>query len=143
MENFSHADPLQSLREALQQNLAEVENPKRPCRPVGLLLPEGSASLGRFHGSIGSAELEDFKGALAELNGENILKVFLDLADVSLSRSAVGELTAFAADIHCGNRRLYLFRPTEKIRAVLDELNISRFFSLLEDEDDVIAGLAV
>lgn len=143
MESFSHANPLLSLRRALGTNLAEVINPTHPCRPTALFLPEGSTSLGRFYGDIRLADLPAFQAALGDLVTDAVLKVVLDLAAAGLTRSAVGTLTAFAADLHGRNKSLYLFRPSEKIRAVLDELGIGPFFSFLETEEDVVATLAV
>lgn len=142
MDNFSHMNPLGSLRAALQLDLSEVRNPPHPCRPSALFLPEGSTAMGRFYGSIGLADQQAFMAALGSLVTDNALKIILDLGAASLTRSAVGTLVAFAADVYGRNKSLYLFRPAEKTRFILDELGISPFFSFLDTEDDVVATLA-
>lgn len=143
MDTFSHVNPLLSLRFALRTDLAGVQNPPHPCRPAALFLPEGSTSLGRFYGTIGLSEQAAFRAALGDLINDAVMKIILDLGSASLTRSAVGTLVAFAADAHGRNKGLYLFRPVEKTRVVLEELCISRFFTFLETEEDVIATLAV
>ena len=143
MDTFTQINPLNSLRNALQKDLATIENPSHSCRPVALFLPEGSTSLGRFYGSVGLADMSAFQAALGDLVTESVLKIVLDLAEISLTRSAVGGLVAFAADIHGRNKRLYLYRTPQKLRAVLSELDIRSFFGFLETEEDIISTLAV
>ena len=121
----------------------ELEGVRFSCRPYAAYTSERNTSLGRFKGQIGLPNLKEFKTALDDLVSENLSKVILDLAAVSLSKSAVGALIGFAAAMHGRNKRLYLYRPSVQIRAVLKELGLTAFFSYLETEDDIIATLVV
>ena len=121
----------------------EAEGVRFPCRPYAAYTSERNTSLGRFKGQVGLPNLKEFKASLDDLVSENLSKVILDLASITLSKSAVGVLVGFAAAMHGRNKRLYLYRPSAQIRAMLKELGISAFFSYLDTEDDIIATLVV
>ena len=113
------------------------------CRPLAAYTSERCTVLGRFTGQIGLARVAEFKAAMNDLVEENVRKVILDFSHIALTRSAVGALVVFAGAMHGRNKRLYLFRCSDQVLGLLRELGLSRFFSFLENEDDVIATLVV
>lgn len=120
-----------------------AEKSRYACRPIAVCTAERNTCLGRFVGQIGLADVPEFEEALHDLATANPSKVILDLAEVSLTKSAVGALLSFAAAMHGHNKRLYLYRPSEQIQAVLKELDLTPFFNVLREENDVIATLVV
>lgn len=133
-----------ALANILAANItAAPEDARFPCRPFAARTAERSTSLGRFTGQIGLPALKEFKASLDDLVSENLSKVILDFADVTLSKSAVGVLIGFTAAMHGRNKRLYLYRPSSQVRAILKELGLTYFFSYLDSEDDIIATLVV
>lgn len=112
-----------------------------PCRPLVARSAERHTAFGIFTGQIGLSAVPEFTAALHDLSAENPLKIILDFSRLSLTKSAVGALVAFAAAVHGRNRRLYLYRVSAQIRGVLEKLNLTPFFSFLETEDDIITAL--
>ncbi len=144
MNEFIDSTLFGSLAKTLTADInEEVTGMRFPCRPYAAYTSERNTSLGRFKGQVGLPSLKEFKAALDDLVSENLTKVIVDLANATLSKSAVGVLVGFAAAMHGRNKRLYLYRPSPQIRAVLKELSLSAFFSYLETEDDIIATLVV
>jgi anti-anti-sigma regulatory factor len=113
--------------------------PRFPCRPLVAYSVERHTALGVFNGQIGLSAVPEFTAAMHDLITENLDKVILDFAQLSLTKSAVGALVGFAAAIHGRNKRLYLYRASPQICAMLKALNLTPYFSFLETEDDVIA----
>ena len=143
MNEFADSSLFGSLAKILAADIDQAEGGPFPCRPLAAHTAERSTALGRFRGQIGLPNLKEFKAALGDLVLDNLSKLILDLAAVSLSKSAVGALIGFAAAMHGRNKRLYLYRPSPQVRAVLKELGLSAFFSYLETEDDIVATLVV
>lgn len=143
MNEFIGTNLLGSLAAALAADIESAEAVRFPCRPLVALTAERNTALGRFKGQIGLPNLLEFKAALNDLAGSASSKIILDFASVALTKSAVGTLIAFAAAMHGLSKRLYLYRAAPQVRAVLKELGLTRFFSYLETEDDVIATLVV
>ena len=143
MNEFADSSLFGSLAKILAADIDQAEAGPFPCRPLIAHTAERSTALGRFRGQIGLPNLKEFKAALDDLVLDNLSKLILDLAAVSLSKSAVGALIGFAAAMHGRNRRLYLYRPSPQVRAVLKELGLTAFFSYLETEDDIVATLVV
>ena len=143
MNEFADSYLFGSLAKILAVDIDQAEAGPFPCRPLAAHTAERSTALGRFRGQIGLPNLKEFKAALGDLVLDNLSKLILDLAAVSLSKSAVGALIGFAAAMHGRNKRLYLYRPSPQVRAVLKELGLSAFFSYLETEDDIVATLVV
>ena len=144
MNEFVNSTLIGGVAKALTADIdADAGSDRFPCRPFAARTSEGGTSLGRFKGQIGLSALGEFKNALDDLVTANLSKIILDLAAVSLTKSAVGVLVAFAASIHGRNKRLYLYRPSPQVRAVFKELGLTRYFSYLDAEDDLIATLVV
>ena len=143
MKEFADSSLFGSLAKILAADIDQAEGGPFPCRPLAAHTAERSTALGRFRGQIGLPNLKEFKAALGDLVLDNLSKLILDLAAVSLSKSAVGTLIGFAAAMHGRNKRLYLYRPSPQVRAVLKELGLTAFFSYLETEDDIVATLVV
>ena len=143
MNDFANSFLFSSLAKILAADIDEIEAVRFPCRPLAAYTAERSTALGRFRGQIGLPNLQEFKDALNDLVSENLSKVILDFAAVSLTKSIVGALIAFAAAMHGRGKRLYLYRPSHQVRAVLKDLGLTAFFSYLETEDDIIATLVV
>ena len=143
MNEFADSSLFGSLARILAEDIDQAEAGLFPCRPLAAHTAERSTALGRFRGQIGLPNLKEFKAALGDLVLDNLSKLILDLAAVSLSKSAVGALVGFAAAMHGRNKRLYLYRPSHQVRAVLKELGLTAFFSYLETEDDIVATLVV
>lgn len=140
--------PEYSLPEGLAKELriefSAAGNTQRfRCRPLAAYSAERHTAYGLFSGQISLSVLPDFSAALHDLVTDALNKVILDFSNVSLTKSAVGTLVGFAAAMHGYNKRLYLFRCSPQVRAVLKELSLLRFFSFLESEDDIIAALVV
>lgn len=113
------------------------------CRPLVARSAERKTIFAVFTGQLGLADVPAFKAALHDLTCDNPLKVIVDFSRISLTKSAVGALVSYAALMHGLNKRLYLFRASAQVRAVLKELQLTAFFSCLETEDDIIATLVV
>ena len=143
MNEFADSSLFGSLAKILAVDIDQAEAGPFPCRPLAAHTAERSTALGRFRGQIGLPNLKEFKASLDDLVLDNLSKLILDLASVSLSKSAVGALIGFAAAMHGRNKRLYLYRPSPQVRAVLKELGLTAFFSYLETEDDIVATLVV
>ncbi len=144
MKNFANPCVLGDLTKALAADIVTVDAAAPfSCRPLHGRTAERDTALGRFRGEIGLPNLAEFKAALNDLVMNTVLKVILDFAEVSLSRSAVGALVGFAAAMHGRNKRLYLFRPSAQVRKTLKDLGLTGFFTVLETEDDILATLVV
>ncbi len=144
MKDFVSSYLLGDLARTLLADLNDPAwSPRFSCRPLSGRTADRDTAVGRFRGDIGLPNLAEFKEALDELVVDNLVKVILDFKDATLSRSAMGALVAFAATMHGRNKRLYLYRPSQQIRARLKELQLTSFFSYLETEDDIIATLVV
>jgi anti-anti-sigma regulatory factor len=134
----------EGLADALRVEFSATGNTQRfACRPLAAHSVERHTAYGVFSGQIGLSDMPDFSAAMHTLVTENLNKVILDFSGVTLTKSAVGSLVGFAAAMHGLNKRLYLFRCSPQVRAVLKELHLLPFFSFLESEDDIIAALAV
>lgn len=143
MNEFADSSLLGSVAQILAVDIDRAEAGPFSCRPLAAHTAERSTALGRFRGQIGLPNMTEFKAALGDLVFDNLSKLILDLGAASLSKSAVGALIGFAAAMHGRNKRLYLYRPSSQVRAVLKELGLTAFFSYLETEDDILATLVV
>jgi anti-anti-sigma regulatory factor len=144
MKEFVESPLLGSLARILTVDIsAEIEGVRFSCRPLASYTSERNTVIGRFKGQIGLPDLREFQDALDDLMSKNISRIILDFAAVFLSKSAVGALIAFAAAVYGHNKRLYLYRPSPHLRAVLKELEVTAFFSYLETEDDIIAAIVL
>lgn len=144
MKEFIDSPLLGNLAKALAVDINSVTAPaKYPCRPLAAETAGGRTVLGRFLGPIGLPVRQDFKNALDDLVTDSAQKVILDLAETSLSKSALGVLLSFTAQVVGRNSRLYLYRPSAQIRSALKELGLTAFFSYLETEEDLIATLVI
>lgn len=114
-----------------------------PCRSLVAHSLEHRTAFSVFSGQIGLADCELFREALQDLCTEQVHKIIVDFSALSLSKSAAGGLTAFAAFAHGQNKRLYLYAASPQIRALLQELELTPFFNYLEKEEDIIAALVV
>jgi anti-anti-sigma regulatory factor len=142
MDYFINADPLEKLADILTLDAVEYKVGSRyACRAFSAYGHERQTVFGRFQGHVALKDNPEFKAALYDLVSENVSRVILDFKDVLLSRSAVGVLVGFAASMHGRNKGLYLYRPSPQVRASLRELKLSPFFRILENEDEVTAGL--
>ena len=113
------------------------------CRPLKGATAEQDTVLGRFRGKIGLANAKEFQKALDDMVNDRRVKIILDFADVSLSRTAIGTLVSFAASTYGRNKSLYLFRPSEQIVTSLEDIGIIGFFSFLNTEEDILLTLVV
>ena len=116
--------------------------PAFPCRPLVAYSTERHTILAMFSGQIGLSAVSEFTAAMHDLFTENISKFILDFAHLSLSKSGVGALVAFANAMHGRNKRLYLYQTSDQIRSVLKDLHLTPYFTFLETEADVIVALA-
>lgn len=144
MKEFLDSYLLRDFARAMLANMDDAaQTPRFACRPLAASTSERSTIIARFKGDIGLPNRQEFADALDDLYTDNPLKIILDFAEASLTRSALGILLGFAATAHGRNKRVYLYRPSEQMRALLWELGLSCFFTYLETEDDVIASLVV
>jgi len=135
---------LRDFIDVLSTDLASVgEGHIFTCRPLKGATAEQDTVLGRFRGNITLSGTREFQLALDELVTDKLVKVILDFANVTLSRTAIGALVAFAGTIHGRNKRLYLYRVSDQIRTSLQDLHLTEFFTFLENEEDILAALVV
>ncbi|MDR2076142.1 MAG: STAS domain-containing protein [Desulfovibrio sp.] len=143
MKDFIGSSLLGECASALTLDLATVQEGKFDCCPVIARTRENSTVIGRFTGAIGLPQIREFREALHSLTLEGMEKVILDFEAVSLSRTALGVLVAFAASIRGNDKRMYLYRVSREVRDLLGELDLVPFFYFLETEDDVLMALVV
>jgi anti-anti-sigma factor len=143
VKDFINSSLLGECARALTQDLAEAGEGKFACCPIVAHTRENSTVIGRFTGAIGLPQIPEFREALYSLAMEGMEKVILDFETVSLSRTAMGVLVAFTASIRGNDKRMYLYRASREVRALLDELELTSFFYFLETEDDVLMALTV
>jgi anti-anti-sigma regulatory factor len=143
MKDFIGSPLLGECARALSLDLATVRNGKFACCPVIARTKENNTVIGRFTGAIGLSRIKEFREALFSLTAEDMEKVILDFETVSLSRTAMGVLVAFTASIRGNDKRMYLYRASCEVRALLEELELMPFFYFLETEDDVLMTLVV
>jgi hypothetical protein len=142
MNDFLDSPLLGSMAKALATDIASVSQTALfPCRPIMASTAGNRTVLGRFSGTISLRNSLEFRHALDDLAASYPQKVILDLATAALSKTGVGILVSFAADGHGRGSFLYLYRPSAQIRAVIKELNLSPFFSVLETEEDLMASV--
>lgn len=136
----------------LPESLAEVFTPEYlgeersqtyPCRPLVAHSQERRTVFSIFTGEVGLADCKRFKAALQDLCTEQASKIIVDFSSLSLTRSAAGDLVAFAAFAHGMGTRLYLYSVSPQIRALLKKLGLTPFFNYLEKEEDIITTLVV
>jgi anti-anti-sigma regulatory factor len=143
MKDFINSSLLGECARALTVDLADAPGGKFACCPVIARTRENSTVIGRFTGAIGLPQIGEFREALFSLTAEGMEKVILDFETVSLSRTAMGVLVAFTASIRGNDKRMYLYRASQEVRALLGELELTPFFYFLETEDDVLMALVV
>ena len=143
MKEFTGSSLLGECARALVLDLAAVREGNFACCPVIARTRENSTVIGRFTGAIGLPQIREFREALYSLPAEGMEKIILDFETVSLSRTAMGVLVAFTASIRGNDKRMYLYRPSKEVLALLDELDLLPFFYFLETEDDVLMALVV
>ena len=143
MKEFLTSSILGELARTLEADIALAEPGVFPCCPLVGRVAGGETVLARLKGPIGLRNRQEFQNALHHIVRNNPAKVILDLADASLSRSAMGVLLDFASLGHGRGKRLYLYRISAQIRSLLKELGLKAFFSYLETEDDVPATLVI
>lgn len=99
----------------------------------------GHIRLAVFKGSIGLPCIKRFSAALDDTLTGSVEQIVIDLSDVKkLSRTAVGELTNYAAAVLGRGKDLYLFKAPTAILQRLEELNLTEFFQRLTCDDDLI-----
>jgi anti-anti-sigma regulatory factor len=143
MKDFINSSLLGECARALTQDLPAAGEGKFACCPIIARTRENSTVIGRFTGAIGLPQILEFREALFSLTMEGMEKIILDFETVALSRTAMGVLVAFAASIRGNDKRMYLYRASQEVRALLGELDLTPFFYFLETEDDVLMALAV
>ena len=144
MEEFFDSYLLRDFARVMRADMADLrETPHYACRPLAASTSGHATVIGRFSGDIGLPARQEFQDALDDLVKDNPLKLILDFSEAQLTRSAVGILLDFAATALGRNKRMYLYRPSAQVRALLKELKLTEYFSYLETEDDVIASLVV
>jgi anti-anti-sigma factor len=143
MKDFAGSILLGDFARAFNTNLSSVKGPKFPCCPVVAQTKENSTIVGRFSGDIGLPQLAEFKQAMHSLIVGGLEKIVVDFASVNLTRTAVGALVNFAASVQGNNKKLYLYRPSRQVRDLLAELELTGFFAILENEDDILIRLNV
>lgn len=115
------------------------ETPRFACRPMRANSMERNTVYGRFTGQIGLSRTTEFLEAMYDLSTGQTMRVVLDLSDIQLSKSAVGALISFAANMYGRNKRLYLYKISPQLNKFLKDLNLHGFFTYLENEEDIIA----
>jgi anti-anti-sigma regulatory factor len=144
MDYLMSGNPLGGLDDILTLDVKELRyGSQYACRAFLAYGSERRTVFACFHGNIGLGDTEEFKAALADSVSDETYKIILDCKDLYLSKSAVGALVAFAAAMSFSNTVLYLYSPSQQIRAVLQELDIQTFFRFLETEEEVAAGLLI
>jgi len=102
----------------------------------------GKVVLAIFHGSIGLPCLERFDSSLRLTLTGNARQIVISLENViKLSRSAIGELTNFAAEVLGRKKQLYLFKASNPLRQRITDLALTSFFQFLETDDELISIL--
>ena len=144
MEKLANSLLLKDFIDILTTDINGVSNDMFfSCRPLKGATAEQDTVLGRFRGKIGLADATEFQKALDDMVNDRRVKIILDFADVTLSRSALGILVSFAARIYGRNKHLYLYRPSEQILASMESLGVSGFFTFLKTEEDILLTLVV
>lgn len=98
-------------------------------------------SVVRFHGDMTLASAVALRQHLEEmLKATKSKDLALDLADVQqVDNSGLGALVGACTRARSWGKRLILFRPPSHVQCLLDTLEISGFFPILEDEHDLTA----
>lgn len=143
MKDFMDSILLGDFARAFATDLSSVENTEFICCPIVAQTKENSTIIGRFSGDVGLPQLAEFKQALHSLIKSGLQKIIVDFEQINLTRAALGTLVNFAASVHGNNKKLYLYRPSAQVRGVLDELELTVFFAILESEDDILIRLSV
>lgn len=143
MKDFRNSILLGDFARAFATDISSVENTEFTCCPIVAQTKENSTIVGRFSGDVGLPQLAEFKQALHSLVKSNLEKIIADFERVNLTRTAVGALVNFAASVHGNNKKLYLYRPSKQVRELFDELELTGFFAILENEDDILSRLTV
>lgn len=95
-----------------------------------------------YHGSISLSGMDNFKPALFETLTGNSQQIIIGLEQVSdFSRSALGALVDFASAVLGRGKKLYLLSPPEGLMQSLKELQLTMFFEILQDQDDLLCIL--
>lgn len=102
----------------------------------------GRVMLLGYSGNISLFSMAMFKpSAFATLTG-NSQQVVVCLENVSeFSRSALGALVDFAAAVLGRGKNLYLLAPPPGLVNTLKELQLTMFFDILEDQDELMCVL--
>ena len=92
-----------------------------------------------YFGNISLAGMDNFKPALFDTLTGDAQQIIIGLGQVSdFSRSALGALVDFASAVLGRGKKLYLLSPPEGLRQSLKELQLTMFFEVLQDEDDLL-----
>ena len=118
--------------------------------PFGTCLPDLYSALGgrvifaKYAGSIGLPCIQHFTPSLQDILTGDVEQIIISLEHVTkLSRTAVGVLVSFAAEVLGRGKELYLYKPAPVIENRLQTLNITGFFQFLKTDDDLISILRV
>lgn len=119
------------------------QKPVFACRPRTVSTTARDTVVSEFTGTIGIAQLDEFKQALDDLVTDRLHKLILDFSSVDLSRTAIGALTSFAASMYGRNKKLYIYQPSPQLRSTLRDLSLTPFFNVLETQEDILLTLFV
>jgi anti-sigma B factor antagonist len=79
---------------------------------------------------------QEIEAALDESGAENVV---VDLAGVSfMDSSGIGFLVALNTRVKGRNRNMYLFRPSSQVAKTLELVQLSSFFRILDDQQDLL-----
>lgn len=120
----------------------EQENPATVGLPSVYSAFGGRVVLANCSGAISLSVTDNFKSALFEVLTGDARQIVIGLESVTeVSRSALGALVDFASAVLGRGKRLYLLSPPEGLRRTLKELQLTMFFEILPDQDDLLCVL--
>ena len=144
MDNFAGMDLIGLFNKVINTNLDDLpEKDALSTCPIMAQSLEKSVVIARFSGSIGLDKLAEFSATLNNLITDSVMRVILDFSSSSISRTALGALISFAAAMHGRNKRLYIYKPGEKLLVDLAELELKGYFVFLRSQEEALLKLVV
>ncbi len=144
MDNFAGMDLIGLFNKVINSNLEDLpEKDAMAFCPIMTHSLEKSVVIAKFSGDIGLNKLAEFSATLHELITDAVMRVILDFSCANISRTAIGALFSFAAAVHGRNKRLYIYKPCEKLIHDLEELKLCEYFVFLHSQEDAMLKLVV
>lgn len=73
---------------------------------------------------------------------EGIREIAIDLSEISeVDASGLGALVAMSTDSRAKSRKMYIFKPSETVSKMMQQLEIDGFFPLIEHVESLLGHL--